>query len=101
MSKKKTRVAPTLTVREIGGVVRRTAHGGETPTCDKCGNNDHVVRMWHGKIKMWVCTKHYPITSSKTVPQTLKQRIMHKAPEVETYELTDILPNRRARRRRG
>jgi len=57
--------------------------------------------MWHGRIKMWVCTKHYPITSTKAKEATMMQRLFHKLPEPETVELTDILPNRKARRRRG
>jgi len=95
------RTAPTLSTRDVGGVRRLATHSARKPDCTKCGHHDHVVRMWHGRIKMWVCTKHYPITSTKAKEATMMQRLFHKLPEPETVELTDILPNRKARRRRG
>lgn len=99
MSKKRG-VAPTLTVRKIGGVARRVTHGGSTPICTKCGTNEHVVRMWHGPIKMWVCNVHFKVGSTETKQQSLKDRVLHRAPENVEYKLSDVLPNRAARRRR-
>lgn len=97
---KKAGVPGILSVREIGGVPRRTTHGGERPTCPKCNSSEHVIRMWHGKVKYWVCGQCYKVTSTRTQPASLKQRILHKLPEPETMAVAEVLPNRAARRRR-
>lgn len=70
------------------------------PVCQKCGTNEHVLRFWHGRMKMWVCSVHFKVGSTKTEPQTLKERVLHRDPKQEEFALTDILPNRAARRRR-
>lgn len=72
---------------------------GITPACPRCGHNENVVRMWHGSVKMWVCREHFKITSTKTKDATLKQRLLHRLPKPDTYDLQEVLPNRAARRR--
>lgn len=95
-----TKIIGTPSVREIGGVLRRVTHGGSQPTCPKCDSAEHVVRMWHGKIKFWVCGQCYKVSSTTKQEATLKQRILHRLPEPEQAALTEVLPNRAARRRR-
>jgi hypothetical protein len=81
--------------------IPRTERGpGISPACAKCGTNEHVIRLWHGPAKVWVCSIHFKVRSTEKVPQTLKQRVLHRRPEEKTFSLTDILPNRAARRRR-
>lgn len=79
------------------GPVRRSA---AKPTCPKCGSDEHVVRIWHGGVKMWACSVHYKITSTKTKEATLLQRVTHRLPKPDEFELREVLPNRRMRRRR-
>jgi hypothetical protein len=81
------------------GPVRRM-QSGAAPACTKCGHNKRVVRLWHGKVKVWVCLDHYKVTSTRRRPATIKQRVLHKLPEAETMALNEVLPNRAARRRR-
>lgn len=98
MPSKKSRIAGTLGVKQTpDGPVRASA---ETPACSKCGNNAHVVRIWHGGVKMWACSVHYKIQSTKRKDASLAQRIMHRLPEADSFELREILPNRQMRRRR-
>jgi hypothetical protein len=73
-------------------------HSAEPPVCSKCGDNSQVVRMYHGGRKVWACRVHYKITSTKRKEATLKQRILHRLPEAESFELREVLVNRRHRR---
>lgn len=75
-------------------------HSAEKPVCEKCGTSDHVVRLWHAGRKMWACSVHYKIQSTKKKEATLIQRVTHHLPEADTFELRDVLPNRAMRRRR-
>ncbi len=36
--------------------------------------------------------------STKSKPQTFKQRLLHKVPEADTMSIADVFPNRAARR---
>lgn len=74
---------------------------GTTPACPHCGTSEHVVRLWHGRAKVWVCSIHFRIRSTEAVPQTLKQRLLHRKPEEKTFALSEVLPNRAARRRQS
>lgn len=56
--------------------------------------------MWHGKVKFWVCSACYKVGSTKTQPQSLKDRVLHRAPKQEEHTIQEVLPNRAARRRR-
>jgi hypothetical protein len=51
-------------------------------------------------MKVWVCSIHYRIASTEMVQQSLKDRLLHRKPGEKTLALTDVLPNRAARRRR-
>lgn len=79
---------------------RLAVQSATPPTCTKCGHNKRVVRLWHGGVKMWVCRTHFKITSTKRKEATLKDRLLHRLPEPDTYDLDAVLPNRAARRRR-
>lgn len=100
MSKTRSRIAPTQAVRETPGGPVRVMHSADAPVCSKCGNNTMVVRLWHGGRKMWACSVHYKITSTKAKEATLLQRVLHKIPEPDSFELREVLPNRAMRRRR-
>lgn len=78
----------------------RVIHSATRPVCPKCGTNEHVIRMWHGDRKVWICDVHYRVTSTKRQEATLAQRILHKLPEPETHSVSEILVNRAMRRRR-
>jgi ribosomal protein L37AE/L43A len=94
-------VPGTLAVRKDDrGAPVRVMHSSAKPECPKCNSDDHVVRIWHGGKKMWVCSKCYKVTSTKTMPASLVQRVFHRIPAADTFELNDLLPNRRYRRRR-
>lgn len=56
--------------------------------------------MWIGHRKVWICDVHYRVTSTKKKEATLKQRVLHRLPEADTMSVSEILPNRAARRRR-
>ncbi len=89
-------VVPTLSA-PAGGAGPQSAL---KPVCDKCDSADNVVRMWHGPVKFWVCSQCYKIGDPTKKEATLRQRIFHKLPEPEEKSLTEVLPNRAARRRR-
>lgn len=94
------RVPGTLGVRQTPGGPVRVLHSATRPVCEQCGTNDHVRRLWHGGRKVWFCNVHYRVTSTKRQEATLMQRLMHKLPEPETMSVSDVFPNRRARRGR-
>lgn len=96
----KQRIAPTKAVRETARGPVRVAYSAEAPVCSKCGHSENVVRLWHGGRKMWACSIHYKITSTRKKEATLKQRILHQIPEPDTFSLREVLPNRAMRRRR-
>lgn len=75
-------------------------HSATKPECPACGSDEHVVRLYHGGKKMWACSVHYKITSTKRKEPTLRQRLLHRLPEPDTFELREVLPNRAMRRRR-
>lgn len=74
---------------------------GITPACPRCGHSKHVIRMWHGRAKVWICSLHYRVQSTEVVPQSLKERILHRKPEEKSFSITEVLPNRAARRSHG
>ena len=96
----KASVPGTRAVRETPLGPVRVAHSASPPACSKCGGSQNVVRLWHGGQKMWVCRKHYKITSTKTKEATLAQRLLHRLPQPDEFELAEVLPNRTYRRRR-
>lgn len=73
--------------------------GGNAPICPSCKKSDMVRRAWHGRVKVWYCDRCFKVTSTKKKEATLKQRLLHRLPEPDTFALSEILPNRRARRR--
>lgn len=79
----------------------RVKQGGATPVCPKCETNEHVVRLWHGKAKVWICSVCFRPKSTELVEQSLKERLLHRAPKEKDFDLREVLPNRAARRRRG
>ena len=81
--------------------VRTEVGAGTTPACPKCGDNKHVIRMWHGRMKVWVCSIHYQIKSTETVPQSLRERLLRRPLEEKAFDLTEVFPNRAARRHHG
>lgn len=85
---------------KLDRVVPTERGAGITPACPHCGTAEHVVRIWHGPVKVWVCKVHYRIRSTELVPMSLRDRVLHRTPEEKTLSLTDVLPNRAARRRR-
>jgi hypothetical protein len=93
-------VPATLAVKKTVGGPVRLRHSAEAPICAKCGTNEHVIRLWHGGHKAWVCDIHYRVTSTKKQEATMIQRVLHRLPEPETFSVSEILPNRAARRRR-
>lgn len=105
MPSKRSRVPVTLAVRSSDGrgdlpVPVRVLHSAEVPTCPKCESSENVVRIWHGGQKMWACSVHYKITSTKKKEATLLQRVTHRLPQADQFELREVLPNRQYRRRR-
>jgi hypothetical protein len=54
--------------------------------------------MWRGRQKMWYCDKCFKVTSTKKKEATLMQRLRHKLPEPDTFQYSEVFPNRRARR---
>lgn len=99
-SKKRARVPGTLGVRKTPRGPVRVLHSATAPVCEACGDNKHVRRLWHAGQKMWFCDVHYRVTSTKRQEATLMQRVLHKLPEPETVSVSEIFPNRRARRGR-
>ena len=99
MPSKPARIVPLLSVitSESRGLGRRY-QSAVKPDCPKCGHAEHIVRMWHGPKKYWVCSEHYKIGSGLTLKQTFRERLFHKPPKEVMRDLTDVLPNRRARR---
>lgn len=55
--------------------------------------------MWRGKAKMWYCDACYEVTSTKKKEASLMDRLLHKMPEPDTMRLSEVFPNRAARRR--
>ena len=77
-------------------------HGpGRTPACARCGDASHVIRIWNGYSKIWVCSLHFQLTTSEVKERSLKDRVLRKPIEAKTVAITDVLPNRAARRRHG
>lgn len=74
---------------------------GRTPACARCGSNEHVIRIWNGNAKMWVCSIHFRLTTSEAEERSLKDRVLRKPVRAKTVAITDALPNRAARRRHG
>jgi hypothetical protein len=72
--------------------------GGNAPICPSCEKNDMVRRMWRGREKHWYCDRCFKVTSTKKKEATLKQRLLHRLPEPDTFAYSEIFPNRRARR---
>lgn len=99
MSKHAAVVPSLLTAPRVEGEARRAT--GVKPDCPKCGHNRHVVRFWHGSLKMWVCSVHFKIGSTKIEEQSLKDRLLRKPIKNVEHDLTSVLPNRATRRRRG
>lgn len=98
LSRSKSRVPVTLGVKKTpDGPVRASA---AAPLCSECGTNEHVVRIWHGQHKVWACSVHFKIKSTRRKEATLKQRLLHRLPDADEFELREVLPNRRMRRRR-
>jgi len=78
----------------------RIKQGGPKPECPNCKSSEHVVRLWHGPVKVWICAECYRPKSTELTTQTLMERLMHKPPKEKDFDLREILPNRAARRRR-
>ncbi len=93
---KRSTVAPTLSA-PAGGAGPQSAL---KPVCEKCDSAENVVRLWHGPIKVWVCSQCFKVGDPNKKEATLRQRIFHKLPESEDKTLAEVLPNRAARRRR-
>jgi hypothetical protein len=74
---------------------------GRTPACARCGSAEHVIRLWHNGGKMWVCQIHFRLTTSEAEERTLKDRVLRKDIKAKTIAISDVLPNRAARRRHG
>jgi hypothetical protein len=56
--------------------------------------------MWTGGVKVWYCDLCYKVASTKKQEATLKQRLLHRIPDPETFRVSEIFPNRKERRRR-
>lgn len=99
MPSRQASVPGTLAVRkdDRGLLVR---HSAARPVCPKCKSDEHVVRIWHGRMKMWVCSKCFEVKSTKRKEATLLQRVLHRLPDADTVELRELMPNRKMRRRR-
>jgi len=67
--------------------------------CKQCGHGDNVVILFHRGVKKEVCRIHLRVGSTEIAPQTLRDRLLHRAPADDTISLQEVLPNRAARRR--
>jgi hypothetical protein len=74
---------------------------GTTPACARCGNSENVIRLWHNGGKVWACKLHFRLTTSEAEEQTLKDRVLRRPVKAKTVAITDVLPNRKARRAHG
>lgn len=83
----------------MSAVVGMRRGAGITPACPHCNSTEHVRRMWVGGKKMWYCDRCFKVTTTTKKEATLKQRLLHRLPEADTVQYSEVFPNRAARRR--